>query len=116
MRRYSFSEVVGAACAGLAVFAAFLNPAFAASIKPRGAGASSVSGYEVSGISYRMDPKRIDRLAGVSFQLDRPATSAAVSLGGSSASCVVQRTSATCSFASEPRIDMAQSIEISAIG
>jgi hypothetical protein len=61
MRRYSICELLIAACAGVAAFTAFMNPAFAANVRPGGAGTSSVSGYRISDISYEIDSRRSRR-------------------------------------------------------
>jgi hypothetical protein len=114
MRRYSFCELLIAACAGVAAFTAFLNPAFAASVRPGGTGSTAVSGYRVSNISYEIDSRNIHRLSSVSFRLDRPARTARVALGGVTGDCSVAGTLASCSFAQKPFVEDVARLEVTA--
>jgi hypothetical protein len=112
MRRYSICELLIAACAGVAAFTAFMNPAFAASVRPGGAGSNGVSGYRVSDISYEIDSRNIHQLSSVSFRLDRPARTAHVALGGVSGACSVTGTLASCSFAKKPLVEDVARLEV----
>jgi hypothetical protein len=112
MRRTSFLRLVGSLCAGAVIFAAFLHPAFAARTQRGGAAANGVSGYVVSNVRYQLSTTRIDGVAGVSFQLDKPAGTVRVGLAGAWADCSVHGTSATCTFADEPSIADLDSLEV----
>jgi hypothetical protein len=112
MRRTSLLRLAGSLCAGGVIFAAFLHPAFAARTQRGGAAAAGVSGYVVSNVRYQLSATKIDRLAGVSFQLDKPAGTVRAGLAGSWAECSVRGTTATCTFADEPSIDDLNSLEV----
>lgn len=100
----------------VALAAAFLHPIFAAKTPSAiGFHTGSVSGYHVSDVSWRVDPRDIHRLAGVTFRLDAPARSAQASIGSASASCEVSGMQARCSFASEPLVATASSLQVSAV-
>jgi hypothetical protein len=90
------------------------GPAFTAPA-PAGAGASRVSGYVVSAISYQVDEHDPARLAGVTFKLDREASTATVQLGGSSSECSVSGNDVACSFTAKPRIADLGTFSVSAV-
>lgn len=116
MRRSFPWRSIGSLLSTVLFFGAFLHPVFAARTVggPTGFG-GGVSGYAVSGISWRLDDSRIDRLAGVSFRLDRTARTVEVSVGETSARCDVAGTTARCSFADEPRVASVSSLRVTAV-
>jgi hypothetical protein len=115
MRRAAL-RLCGSLAVGVGVFTALIHPVFAASIRPGGAAAAGVSGYAVSDISYQLSTNAIDRLAAVSFQLDKPAKVVRAGVGSAWADCAVAGTTATCTFATEPRIEELSSLQVVATG
>lgn len=99
-----------------AFFAMATGHVFTAQAAPGPVGfGGSVGNYAVSNVAYRFDTADPTRLGGVSFDLNAPARSAQVTVGGATATCSVSGTHADCTFSEPPLIAAATSLQVAAL-
>lgn len=112
MRRFSFGRLLlGTGIAAAVAAAISIGPAFTAPAGADGWHTGGISGYAVSGIHYELDGSSV---TGVSFSLDKPASSVRVDLGGSSTECSVAGTDVSCALPSEVPVSALGSLSVSA--